>query len=177
LAVEHLPRLLKDAAERPLVSLGSKEEGIASPQAFTDIEPVTRPRVTRPELHRSGLGLPLVGRIASSDANAPPRGYVVPITLVALPEGQTGACCEAALADPGRIHTVRTAHGDLPVAADLETPLVATSATGPRLGAGIANRLRPGRFTGSPRIIFLQPFDPDKVPVVLVHGLMSTPRV
>ncbi|MFY9973666.1 MAG: alpha/beta fold hydrolase, partial [Chromatiaceae bacterium] len=37
--------------------------------------------------------------------------------------------------------------------------------------------LRPGHFSGRPRIVFLQPFDPDKVPVVLVHGLMSTPRM
>jgi pimeloyl-ACP methyl ester carboxylesterase len=178
LAVEHLPRLLKDAADRPLVALGSKAEGIESPQGFTDIEPVTRPRVTRPGLHRFGLGLPLVGRIASSDPNAPPGGYRVPITLVALPSGPAGDCCEAALVDPRRVQTVRTAHGDLPLAMDLETPLATTRVTGPRLGAGIANLLRPGGFTGGrPRIVFLQPFDADKVPVVLVHGLMSTPRM
>jgi pimeloyl-ACP methyl ester carboxylesterase len=42
---------------------------------------------------------------------------------------------------------------------------------------GIANLVRPGRFTKEPRIVFLQPFDPDKTPVVLVHGLLSTPGV
>jgi len=119
----------------------------------------------------------MVGRIASSDPNAPPGGFHVPVTLVALPEGPAGECCEAALVDPKRVQTVRTAHADLPLAMDLETPLAATSVTGPRLGAGIANLLRPGGFTGHPRIVFLQPFDPDKVPVVLVHGLMSTPRM
>jgi len=178
LAVEHLPQLLEDAAEQPLVTLGPKAKGIESPRDFTDIEPVTRPRVTRPDLHRAGLGLPLVGRIASRDPNAPPAGYHVPITLVALPKGPASDCCEAALVDPGRVQTVRTAHGDLPVAMDLQAPLAATRVTGPRLGAGIANLLRPGGFTGGrPRIVFLQPFDPDKVPVVLVHGLMSTPRM
>jgi pimeloyl-ACP methyl ester carboxylesterase len=102
----------------------------------------------------------------------------VPITLIALPKGPTSDCCEAALVDPVRVQTVRTAHGDLPLAMDLETPLATTRVTGPRLGAGIANLLRPGGFTGGrPRIVFLQPFDPDKVPVVLVHGLMSTPRM
>mgnify|MGYP001828697839 CR=1 FL=1 len=169
---------MEAATERPLVTLGPKARGIESPRAFTDIEPVTRPRVTHPELHRSGLGLPLVGRVASGDPNAPPDGYRVPITLLALPRGPAGECCEAALVDPGLVETVRTAHGDLPVAMDLEAPLAATRVTGPRLGAGIANLLRPGGFTGGrPRIVFLQPFDPDKVPVVLVHGLMSTPRM
>jgi len=176
LARQHLPRLLEDAAERPLVALGPETRGIESPQRFTDFEPVTRPRVTQPELHRSGLGLPLVGRISSNDPNAPRAGYRVPLTLVALPKTPSG-CCEAALADPERVQTVRTAHGDLPLAMDLETPVAATTATGPRLGAGIANLLRPGHFSGRPRIVFLQPFDPDKVPVVLVHGLMSTPRM
>ncbi len=177
LAIEHLPRLLEDAAERPLVPLGPVADGIESPQEFTDIEPVSRPRVSQPGLHRFGLGLPLVGRIAAGDPNAPSGGYHVPITLVALPKGSTGDCCEAALVDPERVQTVRTAHGDLPVAMDLETPLTANRVTGPRRGAGIANLLRPGRFTGQPRIVFLQPFDSDKVPVVLVHGLMSTPRM
>ena len=101
----------------------------------------------------------------------------MPLTLVALPKEPPSACCEAALANPDRVQTVRTVHGDLPLAMDLETPLAATSATGPRLGSGLANLLRPGRFTGRPRIVFLQPFDPDKIPVVLVHGLMSTPRM
>jgi pimeloyl-ACP methyl ester carboxylesterase len=177
LALQHLPRLIEDATEHPLVALGPETRGIESPQRFTDIEPVTRPRVTRPELHRSGLGLPLVGRISSTDPNSPRAGYRVPLTLVALPKTPPSGCCEAALADPEQVQTVRTAHGDLPLAMDLETPLTATSATGPRLGTGIANLLRPGRFTGRPRIVFLQPFDPDKVPVVLVHGLMSTPRM
>jgi hypothetical protein len=60
---------------------------------------------------------------------------------------------------------------------DLEAPLDATSATGPRLVAGFVNLLRPGRFSGRPRIVFLEPFDPQKRPLVLVHGLMATPRM
>ncbi len=177
LAAENLPALLADATQRPLVPVDAGVVGIQSPDGFADIEPVTRPRLTRPELHRSGLGLPLMGRIVPGDANAPSAGYRVPLTLVALPMKPPNTCCEAALANPNRVQSVRTVHGDLQLAMDLETPLAATSATGPRLGSGLANLLRPGRFTGRPRIVFLQPFDPDKIPVVLVHGLMSTPRM
>jgi pimeloyl-ACP methyl ester carboxylesterase len=177
LAAAHLPDLLRDASERPLVPLGERVAGIQAPAAFAEIEPVTRPRLTRPELHRAGLGLPLMGHLAPDGPNAPRAGYRLPLTLVALPKGPTSACCEAAVADPRQVHSVRTARGDLPLAMDLETPLTATRVTGPRLGAGIANLLRPGHFVGRPRIVFLQPFDPDKTPVVLVHGLMSTPRM
>jgi pimeloyl-ACP methyl ester carboxylesterase len=177
LTAAHLSRLLQDALDHPLVPLGGPDGGIESPRGFAQIEPVERPRLTRPELHRSGIGLPLVGRIADTDPNTPWSGYRVPLTLVALPGDPPSDCCRAALADPTKIGTVRTPHGDLPLAMDLETPLALTSVTGPRLGAGIANLLRPGRFIGRPRIVFLQPFDPDRVPVVLVHGLMSTPHM
>ncbi|MGE5152836.1 MAG: hypothetical protein ACM3ST_02370, partial [Bdellovibrio bacteriovorus] len=177
LAEAHLPDLLRDASERPLAPLGEGSAGIRSPRDFSDIQPVTRPRLTRPELHRAGLGLPLIGHLAPDGPNAPRAGYRLPLTLVALPEGPTDACCEAAVADPRQVDRVRTDRGDLPLAMDLETPLTATRVTGPRLGAGIANLLRPGHFVGRPRIVFLQPFDPDKTPVVLVHGLMSTPRM
>ena len=177
LMAAHLPELLEAAADRPLVPLDAAPGGLASPGGFADIEPVTQPRPTRPELHRAGLGLPLVGRLDSQDPNAPRAGYQIPLTLVALPEPQSGACCEAALANPDRVERVRTAHGDLSLAMDLETPLAVTRAMGPRTGAGLLNLLRPGRFDGRPRIVFLQPYDPDKIPVVLVHGLMSTPRM
>ena len=173
----HLPELLESAADRPLVPLDTALGGRASPQDFADITPVTHSRLTRPELHRAGLGLPLVGRLQSQDPNAPRAGYQIPLTLVALPETQSGDCCEAALLNPDRVGRVRTAHGDLPLAMDLETPLAVTRATGPRQGAGLLNLLRPGRFDGRPRIFFLQPYDPDKIPVVLIHGLLSTPRM
>jgi pimeloyl-ACP methyl ester carboxylesterase len=177
LAARHLPRLLEAAAERPLARLDSGAGGTQSPHEFTEVEPVTRARVTRPELHRAGLGLPLVARVAPSDPNAPQGGYRAAVTLVALPYGPKRDCCEVALLDPERFQAVRTVHGDVPLAMDLEAPLAATSATGPSRRSAIANLLRPGGFTGRPRITLLQPYDPGKVPVVLVHGLMSTPRM
>jgi pimeloyl-ACP methyl ester carboxylesterase len=177
LATRNLDRLLGDGVGGPPTGFHPGTRGIESPQAFTELEPVTRARVTRPELHRAGLGLPLVGRVAPGDPNAPRDGYRVAVTLVALPHGPSNDCCEVALVDPERYQAVRTAHGDVPLAMDLEAPLAATRATGPSRRSGIANLLRPGGFTGRPRITFLQPYDPGKVPVVLVHGLMSTPRM
>ena len=177
LATRNLARLLGDGDERPPTGFHPATGGIESPQPFTELEPVTRARITRSELHRAGLGLPLVARVAPGDPNAPRGGYRVAVTLVALPYGPANECCEVALVDPERFQTVRTKHGDVPLAMDLEAPLAATRATGPSRRSGIANLLRPGGFTGTPRISFLQPYDPGKVPVVLVHGLMSTPRM
>lgn len=177
LAMRDLPRLLGDADEGSGTGFRPGTGTIESPWPFTELEPVTRARITRPELHRAGLGLPLVARIAATDPNAPRGGYRMAVTLVALPYGPANACCELALVDPQRFQTVRTAHGEVPLAMDLEAPLAATRATGPSRRSGIANLLRPGGFTGRPRISFLQPYDPGKIPVVLVHGLMSTPHM
>jgi pimeloyl-ACP methyl ester carboxylesterase len=170
-----LPDLLRDTQSPTLVQGGKAVPGILAPEAFAGIDPVLRSRETRPGLHRFGVGLPLVGRLDLGDANAPPGGFRLPLTLVALPEAD--ACCRATLVDPQRVSGVATRHGDLRVAMDLEAPLLATNATGSRFGAGLWNLLRPGAFAGDPRIVFLQPYDPDKTPLVLVHGLMSTPRM
>lgn len=177
LLARHLPELLRDAATQTLVPAGTDPSAVYSPAAFSDIVPVRRSEVTEPGLHRAGIGLPMVGRIDPGGANAPSAGYRIPLTLVALPKSAASDCCSAALVNPHRIRSVKTALGDFPVAMDLEAPLDATSATGIRLGQGIANLLRVDRFSGPSRIVFLQPFDPNKTPLVLVHGLMSTPRM
>jgi pimeloyl-ACP methyl ester carboxylesterase len=174
----HLPDLLADAGRANLFPGGTQVPGVEVPDRFAAVEPVRRPRMAEAGLHRAGLGLPLIGSLAPDGPNAPFAGYRVPLTIVAVPKAAApGTCCDAALLDPDRVHSVPTRYGDLPVAMDLEAPLDATRATGPRLGDGLANLLRPGRFTGRPRIVFLQPYDAQKIPVVLVHGLMSTPRM
>ena len=99
----------------------------------------------------------------------------MPLTLVALPEAD--ACCRSTLVDPQRVTGVRTSHGDLRVAMDLEAPLLATDATGSRFGAGLWNLLRPGPLPGIRASSSCKPYDPDKIPLVLVHGLLSTPRM
>ena len=177
LVADHLPELLADATKANLVLAGKDLPGVAASDTFAKVTPVVSPRATEPGLHRAGLGLPMIGRIDPGGANAPLAGFQVPLTLLALPKDPPTRCCDAALVDAQQVRSVRTAHGDLSVAMDLEAPLDATRATGPGLGAGLLKLLRPGRFAGRPRVVFLQPFDPAKTPVVFVHGLMSTPRM
>ncbi|HMQ12596.1 MAG TPA: hypothetical protein PKD21_04025, partial [Candidatus Competibacter phosphatis] len=167
LVVEHLPKLLQDAADPTLPAAGRDEPGVSVPEDFAELTPVmARSRSAWPSLLRPGLGLPMIGRIESGDPNAPPSGYQIPLTLLALPEKDGENCCRVALVDPQRIQVVRTVHGDLKIAMDLEAPLAATQVTRSRIGAGLRNLLRPGAFAGDSRIVFLQPFDPDKIPVV-----------
>jgi pimeloyl-ACP methyl ester carboxylesterase len=46
---------------------------------------------------------------------------------------------------------------------------------GPRFLEGLGYLLRSDRKKS--RLTFLQPYDPEKIPVVLIHGLISTPRM
>jgi hypothetical protein len=84
---------------------------------------------------------------------------------------------ELVLADPTKVETIKAFGQEFPLAMDLEAWLDQVEATGPPAVAGVRQMLRPDKFEGRSRLTFLQPFDPDKIPVVLVHGLMSTPRM
>ncbi|MBK5965851.1 hypothetical protein CCR95_17635 [Thiocystis minor] len=175
LTADHLPDLLEDATTSALSPAGATLPGVHAPADFANLAPVPTSRVTTPGLHRVGIGLPMVGELPPADANAPRAGYRVPLTLLALPKSNPTECCDTALVDPERIRSVRTVHGDFATTMDLEAPIDAIRATGPSPVAGLLKLIRPGRFSGTPRVVFLQPFAPDKIPVVLVHGLMSTP--
>jgi hypothetical protein len=176
LLASNLPELLAASSSSPLMPRAGERDAVYRAKEFAQLTPVLRSRSRVPDLERGGLGLPLVGTIEPGGPNAPRDGFRVPATLIALPEHEGGGCCKTSLVNPQRIDRVRTEHGELPVAMDLDAALSATSATGPGFGAGLLNLLRPGAFAGRPRIVFLQPFDPDKVPVVLIHGLLSTPH-
>jgi triacylglycerol esterase/lipase EstA (alpha/beta hydrolase family) len=177
LVAAHLPALLT-AATPPHPAAGVQDaDALQDPAQLAGVRPVLRPTGDDTGLRRSGVGLPVVARLpAAADPNAPRAGYHLPATLVAQPRAGSAATA-AALADPDAAAQVPTAAGTLPVAMDLRAPIDATTATGIRPLAAIGNLLRPGRFRGEPRIVFLEPFQPDKTPLVLVHGLLSTPDI
>ena len=148
------------------------------PDEFAEITPVEKSRVNVSGLHRDGLGLPVVGRLSQNrivDPNGPSSGFLVAATALVLP-GSNGNM-DLFLADPMRVETIDALKEKLPVAMDLEAWLDAAEATGPSFGAGFRYMLRSNRFESQSRLTFLRPFEVDKTPVVLIHGLMSTPRM
>ena len=42
---------------------------------------------------------------------------------------------------------------------------------------GIMGALRAGNYAGKTGLYILQPYDPDRIPVIFVHGLISTPQM
>lgn len=149
---------------------------------------IRRPAPDDPNAPRAGYHLPATlvaqpGDTPDGDAPVLPKAQSSVSAsgsqsggIAALPD-RTDACCQVTLVDSEQVERVPTPQGELPVAMDLLAPITATHATGTTPMAAIANLLRPGRFTETPRIVFLHPYKPDKIPVVLVHGLLSTPGV
>ncbi len=125
---------------------------------------------------KSGLGAPVVGirREARLDARkrfALERGYHG-VTAVAR---FRGSVCEMEFVDPLAAETVSLNSRSYHVAADFTAALaLMLNDTNPRKKE-IFNLVRPGDPADSARIILLQPFDPEKTTVLLVHGLISSP--
>lgn len=75
------------------------------------------------------------------------------------------------LMNPAQMETFATNQGDLPLAGDLSAPLA-------WFGNGadrdfLTGFLRPGRDDQETKLIMMEPYQRGKIPVVLVHGLLS----
>lgn len=171
-AGELLPSLLEQPAP------ATAPAGFYAPAELSRVDLVRRPRVTVAGLHREGFGLPVVGVISkekSGDPNTPLFGFKVPVTALIQPAKASGY--ELRLADPRRVREVAVDGKEMPVAMNLEAAIDAATATGPRFWDGLRYLVRADRFSRPGHLAFLEPYDPAKIPVVFVHGLMSTPTM
>ncbi len=135
-----------------------------------------RPTPRIASLHRDGVGLPVIERLPADSPNAPRGGYHVARTVLARPGPPDSPAVALNIVDPDRVPETTFGATKLPVAMDLQAPLDVTRGLGPRPLDGFRYLLLTNRFS-DPRLIFLEPYDSDKIPVVFIHGLLSTPRM
>lgn len=125
---------------------------------------------------KEGVGAPVVaiGRDKNADARTNfglPRTYYG-VTAVARFSGRR---CEISFDDPLATETVQVAGRSLPLAADFTVPVaVMLASTEPRK-MGLSRLLNPEKYADTARIARLQPYDPAKTVVLVVHGLNSEP--
>jgi len=168
-----------DARSLPL---GTSGIGGLEPQSQADDARVSRRHV------RCGFGLPVVVRVkpVEGDPFAPPRQslaatavlrFEVPGNENALerfagPASRDHAAAVLDLANPVEIAAVRIGGARPHLAADLTAPLLDMLAGMPR--SGIEGFVQPfGRGDTQPRLEFLEPHRPGRIPVVFIHGLAS----
>lgn len=123
---------------------------------------------------KDGLGAPLVAKRVADQAheNAPTPHFYYDVTAVARFEGSR---CVLALEYPLKTETVRIGRRTFPLAADYTAPLAMMLVEMHPEKLGMPRLLHPAKFADTTRISRLEPFDPNKTVVLVVHGLMSSP--
>ncbi len=125
---------------------------------------------------RDGIGAPLVavGRKENRDTRwdfATARVYYG-VTAVA---NFSGRRCTLSIEDPLASETAKLNGRVFPLAADFTTPLAVMLARSNPKRLELARVFRPVKYAETARIARLQPYDPNKTVVLVIHGLADTP--
>ena len=155
---------------------GSRE-GIWDPATFTSFKPAeeVRQKTIRRENHQDGIGGVLVG-IRKTDPRepfSPLVGVTAPVTAVIDFKGRVATL---SLIDPSEKTKTRVAGADRSLGADFSAPL-AYYPQKSEYWEGIMGAIRVSDYMKTTGLYMLQPYDPDRIPLIFVHGLISTPRM
>ena len=129
-----------------------------------------------PRITRTGAGASLVA-VRNEQAPeirqrfVPPRIYCAVTALAHFSRRR----CEIEFIDPLAKETVSVSGRRLPSDADFTAPIALGLSREHPEKVGVPAMLNPEKFAGQERLIQVQPYDPNKIPVLFVHGLKSTP--
>lgn len=125
---------------------------------------------------KDGLGAPLVaiGRDKNKDMRANfalPRTFYGVTAVIRFEGGRAVISFE----DPLNTERIRFSGRSFPLAANFTVPLAVMLASANPKMHELPRLLLPERFAETARITRLQPYDPNKTVVLVIHGLMDTP--
>ena len=125
---------------------------------------------------KEGVGAPLVavGLEKNPDArmNYTTARIYYGVTAVAHFSGRR---CTVALEDPLATETVAFEGRTFPLAADFTVPLAVMLASTKPKNLELTRLFRPEKYAETAHLARLQPYDPNKTAVIVVHGLADTP--
>lgn len=121
-----------------------------------------------------GVGGALVGvRLAPGQEFASPRGLSAPVTATLDFRGHDAIL---ALHRPAKQPTACVGGTVRPLAANYSAPLLYYKHINETL-TGLEGAFGISHFAGPTGLYFVEPYDPNRIPVVLVHGLLATPQM
>jgi predicted GNAT family acetyltransferase len=125
---------------------------------------------------KEGIGAPLVAKreLTPQQASAffcPPYIYYS-VTATAQFEGSR---CVISMNDPLAAESVRVDGHSYPLAADFTASFALLLAREKPQKLGFARLLRPQEYAATARVARLEPYNPNKTVVLVIHGLMDTP--
>lgn len=142
--------------------------------SFTLAEDVDLKTIERRN-RQDGMGGALVGvrKADPLEAFSPRVGITAPVTATLEFKGEETVL---SLVDPSVKMKSRVAGKDRALEADFSAPL-AYYPQKSELLEGLMGALRVSEYMDITGLYSLQPYDPDRIPLVFVHGLISTPRM
>lgn len=165
------------------VSCRKSGKGIVTPDFFDTLIPAEYLKFKDIKLERiirEGFGSSLVGRRNYSLEHLkdtpllPPSGMSLPLNAtLEFSRGKEVSLCFRDLMLEDRIHL---GGKNVPLAADLTAPLASMYDYIPKHNIGLDGLRHPERYKDKSGIFQIEPFRKDRIPVILVHGLMSSPE-
>src|SRR5438874_8615962 len=127
-------------------------------------------------VRKDGIGAPLVAKreLTAQQASAfftPPYIYYS-VTATAQFEGSR---CVISINDPLAAESVHVDGHTYPLAADFTASYALLLAREKPQKLGLARLLRPQEYAATARVARMEPYNPNKTVVLVVHGLMDTP--
>src|SRR5438132_3095546 len=131
-------------------------------------------KLIRKENINEGVGGALVGvrRVNPPEKFAPPRGITAPVTATLDFHAKDATL---ALRRPAKQLTATVEGKVRPLAANFSAPLSYYPPPASLMFAGLLGGFKATNYPAPIGLYFLQPYDPDRIPLVFVHGLFSTP--
>jgi triacylglycerol esterase/lipase EstA (alpha/beta hydrolase family) len=147
-----------------------------APNYFTTFVPADaiKEKLVRKENIHEGVGGALVGvrKVDPPEKFAPRRGITAPVTATLDFSGKNAIL---ALRRPAKQLTATVQGKVRPLAANFSAPLSYYPPPASLMFAGFLGGLKDSNYVAPTGLYFLQPYDPDRIPLVFVHGLFSTP--
>jgi triacylglycerol esterase/lipase EstA (alpha/beta hydrolase family) len=150
--------------------------GVWAPNYFTSFMPSAeiKDKLIKKGNYQGGVGGSLVGvRIVNPPEKfVPVKGITAAVTAT-LDFHATDA--SLALRRPAKEPIASVEGKTRPLAANFSAPISYYEPPGNLLFVSLMAMLRSSRYMDKTGLYFLQPYDPDRIPLVFVHGLFSTP--
>jgi pimeloyl-ACP methyl ester carboxylesterase len=147
-----------------------------APNYFTtfELEQQVKEKLIKKENIQQGVGGALVGvRILNPrEKFAPPRGITAPVTATLDFHGKDATL---ALRRPAKQPTATVEGKTRPLAVNFSAPISYYKPPSNLALRGLIGGFEATHYPAGIGLYFLQPYDPDRIPLVFVHGLFSTP--
>ena len=171
---------LRFGANSELILTGKKDPRPEQNPALYDLIPTDELNFhgtyVKDDVKKDGIGAPLVavGHRTAEQAAAlfAPRAIYYSVTGVVEFEGSR---CVLSIHDPLATETAQVEGHTYPLAANFTASLAMVLAEEKPQKLGLVRLLRPEEYAATARVSRMEPYNPNKAVVLVIHGLMDTP--